>query len=254
MFNLPISYSLHLPDMFDDFKGLLLPLRGLRLLARPGLRRYVLVPLLLNTAVFAALAYLAVGYFDEAMDRWLPAESWLAFLRGPLWVLFTAAYALLVFQVFTLVANLLGAPFNALLAARIEKMLTGAPPPEQPGSLLAAVGPAIHGELGKIGYLVSRGLPLLLLFLVPGLNLLAPLAWLAFGFWFLAVEYCDYPMGNHGLDPATQRRHLRRRRLKSLGFGAGVAVLMLIPGIQLAAMPAAVAAATCLWVEDLRHA
>jgi CysZ protein len=131
-------------------------------------------------------------------------------------------------------------------------MLTGAAPPQQPASLVASIAPAVAGELGKIWYLVSRALPLLLLFLVPGLNVLAPLAWLAFGFWFLAVEYCDYPMGNHGLNPVEQRRQLRGRRLKSLAFGAGVAVLMLIPGIQLAAMPAAVIAATCLWVEDLK--
>lgn len=240
--------------MFDDLRGLFLPLRGLRLLTRSGLRRYVLVPAFLNAAIFLLLAYLAAVYFEQFMARWLPTESWLAFLRWPLWLLFAAAYALIVFQVFTLVANLLGAPFNALLAARVEETLTGTAPPHQPASLAASIAPAIAGELGKIWYLLSRSAPLLLLFLVPGLNLLAPIAWLAFGFWFLAVEYGDYPMGNHGLDPAAQRRHLRGRRVKSLAFGAGVAALMLIPGIQLAAMPAAVAAATCLWVEDLAQA
>ncbi len=238
--------------MLDDLRGLFLPLRGLRLLLRPGLRRYVLIPALLNTAIFALLAYLAAAYFDHFMERWLPAETWLAWLRWLLWLLFAAAYALLVFQAFTLIANLLGAPFNALLAARVEEMLTGAAPPRQPGSVVAAIAPAVAGELGKIWYLVSRALPLLLLFLVPGLNLLAPVAWLAFGSWFLAVEYCDYPMGNHGMKPTEQRRALRRRRLKSLSLGAGVAVLMLVPGIQLAAMPAAVIAATCFWVEDIR--
>jgi CysZ protein len=240
--------------MFDDLRGLFLPLRGLRLLARPGLRRYVMIPALLNAAVFALLAYLAAIHFDRFMEHWLPTDSWLAFLRWPLWLLFAATYALFVFQAFTLVANLLGAPFNALLAARIEETLTGAAPPHQPGSLAASIAPALAGELGKMWYLLSRAVPLLVLFLIPGLNLLAPFAWLAFGFWFLAVEYCDYPMGNHGLGPAAQRRHLRGRRVKSLAFGAGVAVLMLIPGIQLAAMPAAVAAATCLWVEDLKRA
>jgi CysZ protein len=239
--------------MFDDLRGLFLPLRGLRLLSRPGLRRYVLIPALLNTAIFLLLAYLAAIYFEQFMARWLPTDSWLAFLRWPLWVLFAAAYPLIFFQAFTLVANLIGAPFNALLAARIEEMLTGMPPPEPPGSLVASIAPAIAGELGKIWYLLSRAVPLLLLFFIPGLNLLAPFAWLAFGFWFLAVEYCDYPMGNHGLDAAAQRRHLRGRRVKTLAFGAGVAVMMLIPGIQLAAMPAAVAAATCLWVEDLKQ-
>ena len=69
---------------------------------------------------------------------------------------------------------------------------------------------------------------------------------------FLSVhEYADYSMGNHGLSPAEQRRQLRGRRIKSLLFGAGVTVMMLIPVLQFAAMPAAVAGATRLWVDDL---
>ena len=92
----------------------------------------------------------------------------------------------------------------------------------------------------------------MILFLIPGLNVLVGIAWVLFGFWFLAVEYADYPMGNHALRPRNQRERLRRRRLKSLGFGAGVTVMMLIPGLQFAAMPAAVAGATRLWIDDLQ--
>jgi CysZ protein len=238
--------------LIDSLRGLLLPLQSVRLLFRPGLRRYVLVPLGLNTLLFALAIYLAATQFEHFMDRWLPQLAWLEFVRWLLWTLFAATFAVLVFFGFTLVANLLGAPFNALLAARVEQMLTGAPPPDAPTSILGSIAPALAAELGKILYLLSRALPLLLLFLIPGLNLLAPVAWLAFGFWFLAVEYFDYPMGNHDLRPGEQRRRLRARRLESLAFGAGVTLLMLIPVLQLAAMPAAVAAATRMWVDDLR--
>jgi CysZ protein len=68
----------------------------------------------------------------------------------------------------------------------------------------------------------------------------------------LAVEYLDYPMGNHGLSFSEQRRRLRRRPMLSLSFGAGVLLLMLIPGLNFLAMPAAVAGATALWVDRLR--
>ena len=87
---------------------------------------------------------------------------------------------------------------------------------------------------------------------MPGVNILATIGWLIFGFWFLAIEYADYPMGNHALRPHQQRDHLRRRRFKALAFGAGVTTMMLIPVLQFAAMPAAVAGATRLWVDDLR--
>ena len=238
--------------MLSAVNGFFLPFQGLRLIFRPGLRRFVLIPLLLNILIFAALAYFASIYFDDFMDRWLPTQSWLEFLRWILWLLFAVVYALALFFGFTLIANLIAAPFNGILAARVEEKLTGIRPPDADESLLRAIGPALAGEVGKIIYFTSRALPLLLLFLVPGLNILVSIGWVAFGLWFLTIEYVDYPMGNHALTPRQQREYLRRRRLKSLAFGAGVGVMMLIPILQFAAMPAAVAGATRLWVDDLK--
>lgn len=238
--------------MLSAISGFFLPFHGLRLLFSPGLRRFVAIPLLLNILIFAALAYVAGIYFDEFMDRWLPSQSWLEFLRWILWLLFAVAYALALFYGFTMIANLIAAPFNGILAARIEEKLTGTRPAEADESLLKAVGPAIAGEIGKIVYFATRAIPLLLLFFVPGLNILVSIGWVIFGLWFLAIEYADYPMGNHAIKPKAQREHLRRKRFRSLAFGAGVTVMMLIPILQFAAMPAAVAGATRLWVDNLK--
>jgi CysZ protein len=238
--------------MLSAINGFFLPFQGVRLIFSPGLRRFVAIPLLLNILIFASLAYIAGTYFDAFMDRWLPSQSWLEFLRWFLWLLFAVAYALALFYGFTMIANLIAAPFNSILAARVEEKLTGTRPADADESLLKAVGPAIAGELGKILYFASRAIPLLLLFFVPGLNVLVSIGWVLFGLWFLAIEYVDYPMGNHAIKPKAQRQHLRRKRFKSLAFGAGVTVMMLIPILQFAAMPAAVAGATRLWVDDLK--
>lgn len=238
--------------MLSAINGFFLPFQGLRLIFSPGLRRFVAIPLLLNILIFAALAYIAGTYFDTFMDRWLPSQSWLEFLRWFFWLLFAVAYALALFYGFTMIANLIAAPFNSILAARVEEKLTGTRPADADESLLKAVGPAIAGELGKILYFASRAIPLLLLFFVPGLNILVSIGWVLFGLWFLAIEYADYPMGNHAIKPKAQRQHLRQKRFKSLAFGAGVTVMMLIPILQFAAMPAAVAGATRLWVDDLK--
>ena len=232
--------------------GFFLPFQGLSLIFARGLRRFVVIPLALNILIFALLAYFAGLYFEQFMDRWLPTHDWLEFLRWLLWLLFAIVYALAVFYGFTLIANLIASPFNGVLAARIEEKLTGRRPADADDSLLQAIGPAIGGEIGKILYFLSRALPLMILFLIPGLNVLVGMAWVLFGFWFLAVEYADYPMGNHALRPRNQRDRLRRKRFKSLGFGAGVTVMMLVPGLQFAAMPAAVAGATRLWIDDLQ--
>ena len=238
--------------MLSAIGGFFLPFQGLRSIFSPGLRRFVVIPLALNIMIFGALAYFAGVYFDDFMDRWLPSQSWLEFLRWILWLLFAVAYALTLFYGFTLIANLIASPFNGILAAKVEEKLTGNRPTEADESLMKAIAPAIAGEISKILYFASRAIPMLLLFLIPGINILVTVAWVVFGLWFLAIEYSDYPMGNHALSPGLQRDHLRRRRLKSLAFGAGVTVMMLIPIVQFAVMPAAVAGATRFWVEDLK--
>jgi CysZ protein len=111
--------------------------------------------------------------------------------------------------------------------------------------------PAILSELRKLLYFVLRAVPLLILFLIPGINIAAPFLWLAFNAWYLALEYGDYPMGNHGILFKDQHTRLKRVRLNALGFGTGLLVLMAIPGLNFLAMPAGVAGATVLWRQEL---
>jgi CysZ protein len=219
---------------------------------RPGLRRFVLVPLIINITIFAALVWVGAHYYDLAMDAWLPEEGWLSYFRWFLWLLFALTYAVILFFGFTLIANLIAAPFNSVLAARVEEKLTGNPPPEDKTSVLKSLPPALASELGKLFYLATRAIPLLVLMLVPGLNVLAGIGWLVFGAWFLALEYGDYPMANYAINAAEQRGRLRQRRLQSLAFGGGIAVMMLVPVLQFAVMPAAVAGATRFWIDDLK--
>jgi CysZ protein len=236
--------------MLHEFvSGLAYPFRGLALIRRRGVRPMVVIPLLLNTALFAVAIVLATLYLDTALDLILPA--WLDWLRWLLWPLFLIAVLAIVFFAFTLIANLLGAPFNGPLAARVELQLTGRSPQSGrtwQGEAIAAVA----GEGRKLLYLAVRILPLLLLFLVPGVNLLAPLIWLAFGAWMLALEYADAPMGNHGLGFRETRLLLGQNRALALGFGSAMLVLTLVPVLNFVAMPAGVAGATAMWVERLR--
>ena len=237
----------------------LLPFHALPRLFAPDLRRFVLVPLALNVLVFIALAWVGVHYFDQLVQVWLPEDAWWSFLRWLVWPMFVLAYVLLLFYGFTIIGNLLAAPFNAVLATHAEKARTGEFPKCAELSVARAVGGAVTGELQKLWYLLARALPLLLLngialVILPLLLPLTSLLWILFGFWFLAVEYGDFPMGNHDLRPGDQISRLRRKRLQSLAFGAGVTVLMLVPFVQLLAIPAAVVGATRFWVDSLASA
>lgn len=239
----------------DGFRALA---AGFGLLTRPGLKRYVFVPLCINLLLFAGLIFWAADSFSALLDWLLPQlPDWLAWLAWLLWLLFALLAALLLFFGFTLVANLIAAPFNGLLSARVEQLLTGRPPPEGPGGglagLLREAGGALRDELRKLGYFAAWGALLLLISLVlifiPLLNLLVAPLWFLFGVWALSLEYADYPLGNRGLDFASQRRHIGRHRWPALGFGTAAMLATLIPVVNFVVMPAAVAGATRLWLS-----
>lgn len=226
-------------------------LRGLRLIREPGIRRFVVIPLAVNTLLFAALIWYGASEFNAFIDWLLP--GWLEWLRWLLWPLFALTVLLVVFYLFILVANLICAPFNGLLAARIEQRLTGTYPGASATGwkeTLAGTLPAIFSEVGKLLYFVAWSIPLLILFLIPGINVIAPFLWLAFSARMLAMEYLDYPMGNHGLTFTEQRGRQREKPMLVLGFGGAALLLTLIPVLNFLAMPAAVAGATAMWVEQ----
>lgn len=229
-------------------------LRGLRLIAQPGLRRFVLIPLLINVLVFSAAVWYGVVSF-EGFIAWMQSKvpAWLQWLEWVLWPLFVLALLIVVFYTFTLVANLLAAPFNGLLAEKVELHLTGRPLSEGGGikKVLIDLVPTLIDELRKLLYMLLWAVPFLLLFLVPGINVAAPILWFLYTAWMLAFEYSDYPMGNHALKLRAMRRRLRRRRALALGFGATAAGMTMIPVLNFVVMPSAVAGATAMWVDVL---
>ncbi len=237
----------------NPFTGFNQLLQGLQMLMQPGLRRYLLAPIGINFVVFAVIGWIGYSQFDNLLNSLLPETSWLSFLRWLLWPLFALSILLVTFYTFTTVANLIAAPFNSLLSAKVEEMLTGKKPPEGRQTIRQLILPAIRSELRKLSYFLLRAIPLLLLFVIPGVNLLAPFLWLLFSAWFLAIEYADYPLGNHGLDFQSQHDRLKQTRLTALGFGGGVTLLMMIPVLNFAAMPAAVIGATRLWCAGNRQ-
>lgn len=231
-------------------------LKGFDLITTSGLRRFVILPLLINILVFSASIWVLVQQFTPLVDKWISyLPSWLSWLEGLVWLVFAIAAVLLIFYTFALLANLIASPFNGLLAEAVEKHLTGQPLPPS-GSLITVFKDfpaAIFDELRKLLYFLLRAVPLLILFWIPLLNLAAPFLWVLFSAWMMTVQYCDYPMGNHNLRFKEQRSVLGRRKLLSLGFGGATLLGTLIPVVNFLVMPAAVAGATALWVNHLKQ-
>ncbi|WP_421682071.1 sulfate transporter CysZ [Stutzerimonas urumqiensis] len=226
---------------------------GFRLVLSPGLRQFVILPVLVNLVIFAALIYFAVTQFDVWLEAFMPAlPQWLAFLEYLIWPIFVALVVLIVFFSFTLFSTILAAPFNGFLAEKVEVVVRGEDlfPPFRWSELAAMLPRTVARELRKLRYFLPRAIGLLVLSFIPGLNLLAPPLWLAFGVWMMAVQYIDYPADNHKLGWDEMMGWLRERRWRSLSFGAVTYAALLVPGLNVLVMPAAVAGATVLWVRE----
>ncbi|WP_312441984.1 MULTISPECIES: sulfate transporter CysZ [Stutzerimonas] len=226
---------------------------GLRLVLSPGLRLFVILPLTVNVLLFFGLIWFAVGQFSGWVDTFMPnLPTWLAFLEYILWPLFVMLVVLMVFFSFTMLANIIAAPFNGFLAEKVEVVVRGedAAPPFSWAELLAMLPRTIGRELRKLGYFAPRALALLVLSFIPVLNLVAAPLWLLFGVWMMAVQYIDYPADNNKLSWADMMGWLRQRRWQSLSFGAVTYAALLVPVLNLLIMPAAVAGATLFWVRE----
>jgi len=223
--------------------------QGFALLNQPGLRRFVVLPLLINTVIMSAATWWGgtrISSWIERLVNWLP--GWLEWLYWLLMPLALLTLMLVLAYLFSSVLVALASPFNGLLSEGVERRHGEILPQE---SIVALVTRTFGRELTKLGYLLPRYLILLVLSFIPGINLLSPLLWFWFGSWVVALQYADYSYDNHGISFREVRRSLAGDNLTALGFGALVAVLMMIPVVNWFVMPAAVIGATLMRLERL---
>ena len=230
-------------------------LQGFRLITRPGLRLFVLIPLLINIVIFALLIGATINQFGdwiEAAIDWLPA--FLDFLRWILWPLAVILILTVVMYSFSIVANLIASPFNGLLAEKTEELLSGEEVAgfETIGQALLSFPKSIAREIAKLLYYIPWALLVLILSFIPVINVAAPVLWFLLGAWMMAVEYCDYPVDNNKKRFSSMKKAIGVNRLTSAGFGAGVMAGTMIPILNLVIMPAAVCGATAYWVRELK--
>ena len=212
--------------------------KGLKLLASTPLRTFVIIPVLINIVLYSAALLLGYYYISDLIDQFIP--GWLHWLNWILWPLFFISFFIAGFFTFTVLANLLAAPFYGKLSAKTLAVITG----QDGASAEQPLAKVIFAEVKRAGYLLSRALPLLILSIIPGLNVLAPLLWALFGAWGMALEYMAYPLENAGVLFSEQKKIVRSIRLGALSFGGVAALGLTIPVLNIIVAPAAVIGAT----------
>ncbi|SEG83858.1 sulfate transporter CysZ [Marinobacterium lutimaris] len=233
-------------------------MRGLAMLPEPGIRSFVLIPLVINVLLFGGAIWLLINQFgnwiDYMMNAWLPAWEWLDFLRYLLWPLLALVILVVVYYSFSIVANFIAAPFNGFLSEMVERKLRGTVSTDEGWAELVKMIPrSLQREVQKLLYYLPRLLVLLVLSFIPVINLVMPFVWFLFGAWMMSIQYCDYPMDNNKVSFPEMKRLLKSHRFTAVGFGSVVQVGMLIPLVNLLIMPAAVVGATIYWVEEHSH-
>jgi len=222
---------------------------GCKFLIKPGIKRYVIIPAIINILLFALFMYTGIHLINHFTIH-LPA--WLHWLRWLFWLLFFFASAVIMAFSYTIITNLIGAPFNGLLSEKIELMVTGKTPGENTSfwAAIKDIPRSLNREWEKIIYYAPRAIVLIICYLVPVVNLLASFLWFIFGCWMMAVEYVDYPMDNHKIPFEKLHQHLRNNCLASFSFGFIVTIATMIPIVNFIVMPAAVAGGTLMYIDQ----
>ncbi|MDM8565775.1 sulfate transporter CysZ [Candidatus Halobeggiatoa sp. HSG11] len=233
-------------------------LRGLILITKPGIRIWVVIPLLINILLFSMLIYYSLLYFPIMLDivigyLQLPIPSWAWMFEIILWIilpLFIVFAMMLFFFTFTFVANLISEPFNGALSRAVERYITGHKVISPSESIFKIIVGFILEKLEKLWYYFKWIVLLSIISFIPIINVVSPILWFLFSAWVAALEYADPVLANHGYNVPEQRKLLAKKRTLTLGFGISVIVAMFIPIINFLVMPAAVAGATHMWLQE----
>jgi CysZ protein len=232
-------------DLFDGF----------RLITKPGIKRYVVIPLLINTGLFIGLFFVAKHFFHQLsifIMGLLP--PWLQWLHHILWIIFFIGFLLIILYTFVTIANIIAAPFNSLLAEKVKIYITGHTPEDKSfKDFINDIPRTIARQFAILGYFIPRAVVFLLLFFIPVAQIIAPFVWFLFNAWLMTLQYVDYPCDNERVSFADMRNMLEQKRMLSLSFGIGTLVLLMIPFLNFIVMPAAVAGATSFWLKEFHQ-
>lgn len=238
--------------MKDFLLGISYFLSGIKLIIQPGLRKFIIIPFLINI-VFFTLLFLMLFHYTTEWNLWFADHlpTWLAWLGILFWLVMVTGFSLFMIFTFVMVANIFGAPFNSLLAEQVAWQVNRTVPPVRSYWQMIKDTPRMIGrQLSLIFYYLPRAALILVLFFIPVIQLIASVLWLLFNAWFLAITYLDYPTDNQQISLRMLRAWLKTRPLLVLGLGCSILLSMMIPVVNFIAMPVAVVAATRCWLLE----
>lgn len=149
------------------------------------------------------------------------------------------SFLILSFVSMILLINVVSSPIYEIVSVAVEKDFTGGPV-EEP-SLLESMK-LMGTELKKVSFIMAVSL---VLFIIPGVNLLATLVTAFLVGW----DFYDYPTARRGWSFSRRLKFVAKDLLPVTAFG----LWLMIPFVQFFMMPLAVAGGTLLNLESLQR-
>lgn len=223
--------------------------RGLGVLrAHPALWKWIIAPAVVTCALIAALV-IGVLHVSDRLVGWivLHLPSWLAHVAGSLvTTMIVIGLTTGVVLVFVPLAGMITGPFNERLSEHIEAELTGNPvSPFSLSELLHGVALSILHGLRR---LLAMLLGIVVVFAVGFVPVIGTIAAAVIAGWLAATatayDCYDAVLARRFLAYRTKLAYLAHHRRRTFGLGAAVAVMLLVPGLNLIALGLGTAGAT----------
>lgn len=231
-------------------------LKGWSLIQVPGIRRYVIMPILANIVIMSLLFYWFFTMISSVIDLGLHyMPSWLQWLSYIATIMIVLVFAIFFCYFFSTITNIIAAPFNGLLAEKVEDYLTGLPSNDDSIWYFIKDLPGVMGrEFRKLLYYIVWCIPLFLTSFIPIFGQFAtPILWFIFTAWMINIQYADYAFDNHKVSFYKMRQLLKQNKVDNISFGMLISVFTMVPILNLIIMPVSVCGATAIWVDRYRH-
>jgi len=218
------------------------------LLARRRLWCWVWVPAVVSVALLAATLVGGVWLLHGPIHGLFHQQAW--FFEAVEWaleILVAAALVVILVMLFTAVATALGAPFYDALTARVEAEVLG-PEEEEPFRLKQFLRDTVLPIWEAAKLLALQLVVMLVLMLLWFVPLVGTLPSVLATCWFAALDHLDFPLERKGYRTGEKLRFVWRHKALCLGFGTLASLGVLVPLVNLLALPAGVVGATLMYL------
>lgn len=241
-------------DWISNFiRGFLLSFNAISTLKKPGLKKYLLIPLLINVSMFVLgfvlLWIYRVGLIELIYRPYPTDNTWQIILWYFIAIFLFALIVLVAYFIFTPIGCLIASPFNDSLAGKTEQLLSPDSPQDEIPLSAKKFMKTVGKEIIKVVIVILVMLIIFVLNIIPVVgSILFVFGTVTLGSFAIALEYLDYPMDRHDYSLVEVAKTILANPSISLGFGLGAMLLLMIPLFNLVCIPVCVIAATSLFV------